>query len=174
MGGMLRLKNEEELTALLKGSSLKVARGIVGGVPFQSPAEREQKEAAQGRRQVGRLAPAPKAPKPPKPASDIEELLARQIAESNLPAPIREYPYLRGRAHRLDFAWPQWRYQGMQLGLEVQGMVHRAKGRFSADLEKRALSLLQQWAILEVGGEHIRDGRAMTWLHQLFSEATKQ
>ena len=66
------------------------------------------------------------------------------------------------------------RVNGMQLGVEVQGMVHRVKHRFSADLEKRALGLLQNWLILEVGGEQIREGKAMEWLQELFTRAVRE
>lgn len=161
MGGMLRLKDDEALKQLLAGSHLRV-RGMVGGQKFETPA-----------------APVPKTVQKAKNgqpvSSEIEELLASQIRlVGNLPAPIREYPFLRGRAHRLDFAWPTWRYNGMQIGLEVQGMVHRVKQRFSADLEKRALAQLQNWLILEVGGEQIRSGRAMEWLQEIFTRATEQ
>ena len=63
----------------------------------------------------------------------------------------------------------------MQLGVEVQGMVHRAsKDNFNRDLVKRATSLLQGWLVLEVGGEQIRSGKAMEWLQELFKRATKE
>lgn len=162
MAGMLRLKDEKALEALLAKTNLRPARGIVGGQKFET---KEPLDRSKAKRSIVH----------PKAASEIEELLASQIRlVGNLPEPTREYQFLRGRAHRLDFAWPTWRYQGMQIGIEVQGMVHRVKGRFSADLEKRALALLQGWAILEVGGEHIRSGRAMEWLQELFTKAEKQ
>ena len=62
---------------------------------------------------------------------------------------------------------------GLQLGVEVQGMVHRVKHNFSNDLEKRARGLLQGWMVLEVGGEQIRSGKAMEWLQELFKRAKK-
>lgn len=178
MPGMLRLKDEEALKALLARGNLREARGIVAGIPFNSPQERQVVERAEGK--GPNLAPIPKppkvlVPKPPKPVSDIEELLDQQIrAVGNLPKPIREYCHLRGSKHRLDFAWPEYRYQGRQIGVEVQGMVHRSsKEQFNRDLEKRALGLLQGWMILEVGGEQIRSGKAMEWLQELFKGATK-
>lgn len=158
MAGMLRLKDEAALEALLKKGTLREAAMITGKAPS--------------------LAMAPVRPEPPvkaeKVGSDIEELLAQQIRlVGNLPEPIREYHHLRGSKHRLDFAWPEYRVYGMQLGLEVQGMVHRVKHNFSNDLEKRARGILQGWLVLEVGGEQIRSGRAMEWLQELFKRATR-
>ena len=62
----------------------------------------------------------------------------------------------------------------MQVGIEVQGMAHRVKGRFLGDLEKRALGMLQGWLVLEVGGEQIKNGNAMGWLQELFQKAVKK
>lgn len=154
MGGMLRFKDEAEMRAALGKTHLRVRADTGSKAPaiqLQTPKEKKPREV-----------------------SEIEELLASQISlVGNLPAPEREYHFLRGRAHRLDFAWPEYRINGMQFGVEVQGMVHRVKGRFSADLEKRALGLLQGWLILEVGGEQIRSGKAMEWIQELFTKAVK-
>lgn len=158
MGGMLRFKDEKEFQDLLKRSKLRVAQPITGVVPAITAG-------------VVVLAEKPKE----KVGSDIEELFAQQIRlVGNLPAPEREYHHLRGSKHRLDFAWPEYRVNGMQLGVEVQGMVHRVKHNFSADLEKRARGILQGWLVLEVGGEQIRSGKAMEWLQELFKRATKE
>jgi hypothetical protein len=159
MAGMLRLKDEGALAELLKKGNLREATMITGKAPtlVKAPAKRE---------------PAPPGPKV---GSDIEELLAQQIRlVGNLPEPIREYHHLRGSKHRLDFAWPEYRVNGMQLGVEVQGMVHRIKHNFSGDIEKRARGQLQGWLVLEVGGEQIRSGKAMEWLQELFKRATKE
>lgn len=157
MGGMLRFKDEKEFQDLLKRSKLRVAQPITGVVPAITAG-------------VVVLAEKPKE----KVGSDIEELFAQQIRlVGNLPAPEREYHHLRGSKHRLDFAWPEYRVNGLQLGVEVQGMVHRVKHNFSADLEKRARGLLQGWMVLEVGGEQIRSGKAMEWLQELFKRAKK-
>ena len=153
MGGMLRFKDEVEMRAALGKTHLKVRADTSAKA---DPIQLQPKE------------------KKPREVSEIEELLASQISlVGNLPAPEREYHFLRGRAHRLDFAWPEHKINGMQFGVEVQGMVHRVKGRFSADLEKRALGLLQGWLILEVGGDQIRSGKAMEWIQELFTKTVK-
>jgi len=169
MAGMLRLKDEKALQEMLKKGNLREAQMITGKhtanrIVASKALRSEALEAKQAveNREV-------------KKGSDIEELFAQQIRlVGNLPAPEREYHHLRGSKHRLDFAWPEYRVNGMQLGVEVQGMVHRVKHNFSADLEKRARGLLQGWMVLEVGGDQIRSGKAMEWLQELFKRATKE
>lgn len=165
MAGMLRCKDDKELEALLKGPHMKIHQA--GGIRHveQDPLVRVDARGHNKRKSNDPHLGDKKV------ASDIEELLAQQIQIAGLPTPEREYHFLRGRAHRLDFAWPEWTVHDMQLGLEVQGMVHRVKGRFSADLEKRALGLLQDWLILEVGGDQVRGGKAIEWLQALFKRA---
>lgn len=163
MAGMLRCKDEEEFKALLKRSNARVHG--VRFVPEQPLVDVKER---------GR-APRPLAAGGDDGGSELEQLLAMQIAAvGNLPAPERHYPHIRGRAHNLDFAWPEWTVNGMQIGVEVQGMAHRVKERFLADLEKRALGMLQGWLVLEVGGEQIENGKAMEWLQALFKMAVKK
>lgn len=94
--------------------------------------------------------------------SELELLFSGQIKLAGLPVPEREHRPIPGRKWRLDFAWP-----GTFTGVEVQGMVHRIKGRFKADIEKRATLLLSGWVVLEVDGDSIRNGRALQWLTSL-------
>lgn len=163
MAGMLRFKDEKDFAEALKKGHLKIAAPITGKISITSMVPK----VAQPKDRPGT--------NEPKVGSDIEELFAQQIRlVGNLPEPQREYHHLRGSKHRLDFAWPEHRVNGMQLGVEVQGMVHRVKHNFSADLEKRARGILQGWLVLEVGGEQIRSGKAMEWLQELFKRATKE
>ena len=91
--------------------------------------------------------------------SPLELAFAEQLSILRVPAPVREHRFLAERNFRLDFAWPPQR-----VAVEVQGMVHRIKGRFRADIEKRALALLAGWRVLEVSGAEIRSGQAIAWL----------
>ncbi len=114
-----------------------------------------------------RAGAAPSAPAEAQPArrgtakgpSPLELAFAEQLSMLRVPAPKREYQFLAERGFRLDFAWP-----GQRVAVEVQGMVHRIKGRFRGDIEKRALALLAGWRVLEVGGAEIRSGQAIAWL----------
>ena len=158
MSAMLRMKDEKELQDFLKRSpGVRVAAARI----IQPLGDQPTKKV---------VIDAKKAREP----SEIEELFASQIIlVKNLPAPIREYPFLRGSRHRLDFAWPEYRINGMQLGVEIQGHVHRIRSRFMGDLEKRALALMQDWLILEIGGDQVRSGKGMEWLQELFKRAVK-
>lgn len=78
---------------------------------------------------------------------------------------FRQFYFLKGRDLTIDFAWP-----GFMIGVEVQGMAHRIKGKFKTDIEKRALAMLRGWRVLEVDGASIRDGRAIGWLRSLLWE----
>ena len=162
MAGMLRYPDEKKFQEMLANSHARVHEPRIVR-PLDGP----------GHRVATPTAKAPVKAKPGKVGSDIEERFALQIKAADLPAPIREYPYLRGSRHRLDFAWPEYRVNGMQLGVEVQGMAHRIKARFRADLTKRAAAILQDWMVLEVGGDQVRSGKAMEWLQKLFKRAVK-
>ena len=144
MSGMMRFKNEKDFDAMLKRSHVKVVGSTAAPV------------AAAKAVILGPVMPAPTG-------SALEELFAQQLALTKLPAPVRQYLYLRGSKHTLDFAWPDH-----MIGVEVQGMVHRIKGTFKNDIKKRVRGLLQGWRILEVDGASIRDDIAVEWLLQLF------
>lgn len=95
--------------------------------------------------------------------SNLEAMLEFDIEKSGLPAAKRNYRFHGTRKWELDFAWPD-----RKLAVEVQGMAHRIKARFEADVEKRYHALEAGWTVLEVSGKTIRDGRAITWLENLF------
>ena len=103
---------------------------------------------------------------PAKPAeSQLERRFLQQLEQAGLTeCCIREYYAINGRDFRLDFAWPS-----RKLYVEVQGMAHRIKGRFRADIERRALLTLAGWRGLEVGGAEIRNGKGIEWLKQLLA-----
>jgi very-short-patch-repair endonuclease len=96
--------------------------------------------------------------------SAIEATFALQLRADRVRPHVRNLVYLPPRKFELDFAWPE-----LRLGVEVQGMAHRVKERFRADIEKRALALLAGWTVLEVDGASIRNGRAIEWLKQLLA-----
>lgn len=89
----------------------------------------------------------------------LEVALDSQILASSLPAPEIEYPFMRGRLWRFDFAWPR-----EMLAVEVEGAVHRIKSRFKGDIPKYAEALLLGWRVLRVGSDQVKDGTALTWI----------
>jgi very-short-patch-repair endonuclease len=126
----------------------------------RAPLKQLQLKAEVGRRSFkgGRLQP-----------SKLEETFARQIALLNLPMPLREYRFYEERKWRFDFAWPD-----LLVAVEVDGMVHRIKQRFNADIEKHAMALLLGWKVLRVNGTAIRSGDAATWAELLVTKAVGQ
>jgi hypothetical protein len=103
---------------------------------------------------------------PQKPApteSKLERRFTQQLAENpDIPPHQRNYFFLADRDLELDYAWP-----GLRVAVEVQGLSHRVKGKFKRDIEKRALAMLAGWRVLEVGGDQVRSGEALTWLRRL-------
>lgn len=96
---------------------------------------------------------------PSKKESEIERRFAQQIRAAGLPEPEREYYHITGRNFTLDFAWP-----AIKLGVEVQGMAHRIKSKFHADMEKRILAQMGGWLVMEISGDMVRHDTAIAWL----------
>lgn len=120
-------------------------------------------------RKRGKAAPkssAPKTPKPPKerdaPASRIEALFDDQIRRAGFPAPAHNYLFHPTRNWELDRAWSD-----RKIAVEIDGHVHRIRGRFEGDIEKHAEALLLGWRVLRVSGKSIRSGLAIIWLATL-------
>ena len=147
MAGMMRFKSDKDFQEMLKRSHLRVHGSVIA--PARAPVVKPAAKPEDLTKLSG---------------SELEEAMAIEIELAGLPAPIQQYPHLRGSRHKLDFAWPD-----RKIGLEVQGMVHRIKRSFKTDIKKRAMGLLQGWRILEVGGAEVRDGTAILWLTELLN-----
>lgn len=100
-----------------------------------------------------------------KPESKLERRFSQQLTDNpDIPPHQRNYFFLPDRDLELDFCWAP-----IKVAVEVQGMAHRVKAMFKRDIEKRALALIAGWMVLEVGGDEIRSGQAITWLRQVMS-----
>lgn len=155
MSGMLRMTEAEFRAQLKRRAKIQPGRIVR---PMGMPEIGEPKPVT------------PKLPKGrPKSAvlarSELEVALRSQIEEAGLKTPEYDQPYLIGTRHRLDVLWRDIRF-----GVEVQGMVHRIKGKFKADISKRATGLLQGWTVLEVDGDSIRNGKAIEWIKILLRQ----
>lgn len=166
MSAMLRFKSVEDFEKFKRETGVREARPI-SGKHSAAPVRRAPPTAA------GVISPradpypalrlAPVAAEPKK-ESEIERRFAQQIRAAGLPEPEREWFHVAGRNLTLDFAWP-----ALKIGVEVQGMAHRIKAKFNADIEKRALALLLGWRILEVNGDAVRNEIGIGWLKELFN-----
>ena len=94
-------------------------------------------------------------------ASELEAELAMQIRTLGLPEPIREYPAIKGRKFRFDFAWLEQR-----LLVEVNGGTFTRGGHSTGvgirrDYEKANLAQLAGWRVLMFDGRAVRSGEAV-------------
>lgn len=104
-----------------------------------------------------RLPPEPSAkPEPTKAVGDKWPIALRdRIVADGLPEPYREHVFHQTRGWRLDLAWPD-----KKLAVEVDGGVHRIKGRFLADIEKHNALVLAGWRHLRVTPRMVETGEA--------------
>lgn len=92
--------------------------------------------------------------------SKLEIRFDQQLVVDGLPAPIKNYLFLKDRDLEIDRAWPQWK-----VGVEIQGGAHRAsKANLDRDCEKLCLGLLAGWWILPIGDALVRSGRGLELL----------
>lgn len=99
-------------------------------------------------------------------ASDLEgalwlHCLACRINGDWMPLPLREHRFHPTRKWRFDFAWP-----GIKLAVEVEGSVHRIKGRFHADPEKHNAAVLLGWRLLRFTRQQIHSHQAIETIAQ--------
>ena len=168
MSTMLRFKDEKDFLEFKKNTGVREA-ALISGKKAAAPVRRApaySTTAVESPREkpVSPLELAPVAAAPPK-ESEIERRFAQQIRAANLPEPEREYYHITGRDFRLDFAWP-----AIKLGVEVQGMAHRIKGKFHADMEKRILAQMNGWLVMEISGDMVRHDTAIGWLVVLMGQ----
>ena len=98
--------------------------------------------------------------------SALEAELALQIRALGLPEPVREYPAIKGRKFRFDFA-----FIDAKLLIEVNGGTY-TKGAHSTgqgiarDYEKANLAVLQGWRVLMFDGKAVKSGEAVEVIRQ--------
>lgn len=115
----------------------------------------EQYAALQKRRTKAPAAAPAKVPEHAK--ADKHPLMLRdQIVAQGEPEPYREFTFHPSRGWRLDLAWPDRR-----LAIEVDGGVHRIKGRFLSDIEKHNALFLAGWRHLRVTPRMVETGEAL-------------
>lgn len=115
--------------------------------------------------QLGK-APAPRPwPNPPADKPDRWPLVLRdQIVEAGLPEPFREFTWHPTRNFRADLCWPSKKFI-----VEVDGAVHRIKGKFLRDIERHYHLVKQGWVYVRVTPEMVRSGEALQWVKEFLS-----
>lgn len=98
---------------------------------------------------------------------EYETLLENQLRDSGVLGIHREYFWARGRRYRADVAIPH-----CKLIVEIQGEVHRIKGKFKRDICKAQEAILQGWVLLPVSTEQVRNGDAASLVRRVISMLT--
>lgn len=99
--------------------------------------------------------------KTPKTNSEWEDLLAKHIKYLSLPAPEREYAFIKGRRFRADFAWPEQRLLvEVEGGIWANGRHTRGKG-YEIDCEKYNLAALNGFTVLRYTPKMVGSGIAV-------------
>jgi len=99
---------------------------------------------------------------------DYVRELAIQILYAGLRLPLLEYAFDKqltgtGRGWMLDMAWP---WLEPMLAVEVDGAVHRIKGRHKGDIPKHQALFTQGWKLLRVTPAQVRNGEALALVRE--------
>lgn len=92
-------------------------------------------------------------------------VLRDQIVEAGLPEPFREFVWHPTRNFRADLAWPDRKFI-----VEVDGAVHRIRGKFERDIERHNLLIRAGWIYIRVTPEMVRSGEALQWVREFLEE----
>jgi very-short-patch-repair endonuclease len=101
------------------------------------------------------------------PGADLFALHLRAYADA-IPEAEREHEFVPGRAFAFDFAWP-----AHKLAVEVDGGVHRIRGRWQADLEKFRCATILGWQVLHFSPDEVRQGMAIDVIRAAFRGEVK-
>ena len=91
--------------------------------------------------------------------------LDQQLRLVGITAQVLEHRFAPPRKWRFDLAYP-----AILFAVEVDGMVHRIKERFVADLAKHQAAFAAGWSVLRVSPAQVRSGEAC----QLVEQALRQ
>jgi very-short-patch-repair endonuclease len=116
--------------------------------------QRKRKEPASGVKQADAV-PAVHQRRETKASDQYETWLENQLLALGVLGFEREYLWCQGRKFRADLAHLEYR-----LLVEIDGAVHRIRGRFKSDIEKNQLAILQNWVLLRIAPAQVRNGEA--------------
>lgn len=110
-----------------------------------------------------------------------EEFWLQLVGQEGIPLPERQYRFCK-RKWAFDFAWPAGSHSTVDcfdclrpegIALEVEGGVHRIKGRFTRDVEKYNEAALLGWVVLRATPEMVRNGEALKLLERSLGVTSK-
>jgi hypothetical protein len=132
----------------------------------------EQWTALQNKHRKPYGSAVPVRPEPKAQADKWPLVLRDQIVAAGLPEPYREFTFHSTRGWRLDLAWvlpalpPS---EGGRFAVEVDGAVHRIKGRFQADIEKHNELTIAGWRWIRVTPRMVETGEALDLVKRLMT-----
>jgi hypothetical protein len=139
-------------------------------LPVGSPARRKLSEVREEyTRELDGWLNLPPAPtlraKHDEPSHLVAELLS-QLDIVGLRPEAKEFRFHPDRKWRFDLAWPS-----LLIAVEVHGGTwangrHTRGGGFEKDREKMNEAALLGWLVLEVTGDHIQTGQALSWVEK--------
>ena len=93
--------------------------------------------------------------------SDLEDTLAFQLAALGLTGYVREYPAIKGRKFRFDFAWLEHKLLvEVNGGTYTQGAHSTGRG-IARDYEKIWLAQKCGWHVYPCDGNAVKSGKAV-------------
>lgn len=129
---MPRNWTEAELAEIIKRTKVRTVKLIGNGYDTDSASKKRQRKY------------------------NNEAKLRDVIKGAGLPEPVLEFKFLHDRKFRFDLAWPD-----LMLACEIDGMAHRVKARFLADMEKMNLAREHHWLVIHCTPKMIRTGEAL-------------
>ena len=93
-----------------------------------------------------------------------ENEFAWQLDQARI-AYLREVQFLMARKFRFDFVIEP------KIAVEIDGAVHRIKGRFNGDREKGNLAVLHGWRVLHFSPAQVRSGDALALTRLVLANA---
>lgn len=101
--------------------------------------------------------------------STLEINLALQIRALKLPAPEREFYFMKPRRFRFDFAWPD-----RMVALEAEGGTwmngrHNRGAGYESDCLKYSEAAIRGWKVIRATGKMVNDGTAIELLRRALS-----
>ena len=98
--------------------------------------------------------------------SDLEDALAFQLDALGLTGYVREYPAIKWRKFRFDFAWLEQRLLVEVNGGTYTNGAHSTGAGIARDYEKANLAVLQGWRVLSFDGKAVKSGEAVEVIRQ--------
>jgi very-short-patch-repair endonuclease len=98
--------------------------------------------------------------------TDAAKRLLRALQEAGIEGPwYREFTFHEERNWKLDVAMPS-----RKLSVEIDGGVHRIKGKFLRDMERHNALIISGWKYIRVTPAQVENGEALVLVRALVQQ----